>query len=412
MEFFSMEIDELTLVSGLEWQALMGGSSAAREKNSLGKELGSTRLVEMSNAHETLVGFLPAVASGADLPKKIYSLAAMLAGVPNISPYCVLVIEDGDVAILAALQDGLPSPGFDGYGPTENIIAAAREFINMAPQGVTVYGNCKLMDATPLALERIVQTTKTKSQALVRSLPKPAYKFGMLALLAIIFAATANYAYDYKKKQELAELAKLSYVNVDAKYLENVSALLKAAPPAKAVFAMLKDALGHTETTNNGWALSTILCDKAGCIYNWANDGGTNRSFVPPEKATQVVFADKGDALAYRIAYAQPLPSGLIPAQAQELDFIKKETVGQFQELVDMKVSSAFEKVDTFGVPSGLPGSPTKTYKEGAFTVIGPWYAMEVLENLPDVTAFESLELSVGTDQQLSFKATGKYYVK
>lgn len=406
-----MEVGGLTLVSGLEWQALMGIRSPASEKREIARELNATRHVEMSNGHETIVGFLPGEMA-AGLPKKLYSLSALLAGVPNISPYCVLVLEEGDVAILAALQDGLPAPGFDGYGSTEEVIATARDFINMAPEGVTVYGNCRLLDATPLTLEAIVQQTKTTKQGLLKNLPNPYMKAAVLLGLIALFSGTAYYAYNYQKKQEQAAAQLRSVVNVDAKYLENVFALLQASNPAKPTLTMLKAAIDQVDISNNGWSLTNILCNKTACTYNWKNDGGTNSSFNPPANVTGLSFSDKGDTLTYQVPYAQSLPMGVVSGQALSLETIRRNVVGKFQEYADLKVSSSFEKADIFGIPPGLPGTPAKTVKEGIFSVEGPWFAFEVLENLPDATAFESLDINISADQQLSFKAMGKYYVK
>lgn len=411
MEFFSMKVDGLTVASGLEWQALMGIGSAEKEKRSLAEELGSTRFVEMSGATDTLVGFL-SPEGAALLPKKAYSLAALLAGVPNISRYCVFIMQDGDAAVMAALRDGLPAPGFDGYDTTENVIATARQFISMAPQAVTVYGNCELLTPAPLTVEDIVKTSKARAKAQIKGLPNNVLKYGILAGLILALGFSANFAYDYHKKQEQLEAEKLAYVNVDAKYLESVSTLLKAAPPAKTTFSMLRDALEHSEVDNNGWALASITCNKSGCTYTWRNDGGTNRSFVAPEGASAPVFTDKGESLSYQLLYSQPLPTGLISATAPALETIRRDVLGQFQEVADLGVSSAFEKIDVFGLPPGLPSAPTKTFKEGAFTVTGPWLAVDALQFLPDVTAFETLEVNISTEQQISFKATGKYYVK
>jgi len=411
MELFSIEIDKTLLISGLEWQALSGPLSLVKEKQHIASELNATLHAEFSNGVETLVGFLPdELAVG--LPKKLHSLPGLLAGVPNIASYCVLIVEEGDVALLAALQNGQPAPGFDGYGPIEEIIETARNFINMAPAGVTVYGNCRLLNASPLTLETIVASSTTKKQALLKKMPNSSARYVMAAGVLFILALGANFAYNQYQKAERIKKEKLSYVNVDAVYQSNVAEVLKTAIPAKAAYSLLNKILGKLVVDNHGWAFATVLCQQGGCTYTWKNENGLNSSFVPPADASPLSFSDKGDVLVYQVPYKQAFQVGIDPRQATTLDAIRRDITGEFQKYYNLDVSSQFYKTDVFGVPPGLPGNPSKTYQAGTFTIKGPWYANDVLNNLPDAASFDALELTLGTDQQLQFTATGKYYVK
>jgi hypothetical protein len=242
--------------------------------------------------------------------------------------------------------------------------------------------------------------------------PNPTALLGALAgILAVGAIAVGWVHHQESEKKRLAQM-RASVVDVDAQYANTITQLITQAIPAKPAFKLLKEALANTVVLNGGWGLADILCQTDGCVYTWKVGTGTNATFGPPQNATELTYSAKGDAIAYKVPYSQPMPAGLpnVANAPSELD-VFKNVVGKLQNYKDLAVDAAFDPSTPMGM-TGLAGTPKHVYKSGQFVITGPWYAMETLQNLPDISSFDSLEVSISADQSIVFKATGKYYAK
>jgi hypothetical protein len=411
MELYTLDVNGVTLVSGLEWQTLLGLASQEREVRAIANEISAATYVAYKNDRETSCGFLERDKK-AGVPKKAHSLPVAFAGVPGVAPDSVFVYQDGDLAIIAALSNGIPTPGYDGYGSAAEVISHAQDFIKISPNPVQVYGNCDLLPGEPLSLEDIVAKSTTLKKAVLRPVPNPTVLIGVA--VGVLALGAALFLWNHHQQEERKRLARLraSMVDVDTQYLNNVKALVTQATPAKPVFKLLKEALAHTEVLNHGWALADILCQVDGCTYTWKASTGTNATFVAPQNATQLTYSPKGDTIGYRLNYSQPLPAGLADAStAPSEQDVFRNVVGKFQDYKDLSVDTAFDTSAPLGM-AGLAGTPKQVFKAGPFAITGPWYAMDTLQNLPDMASFDSLEVSINAEQSVVFKATGKYYAK
>ena len=411
MELYTLEVSGVALVSGLDWQKLLGLASQEREVRAIATEISAALYVAFQKESGTSCGFLERDKK-AEVPKKAHSLPVAFAGVPGVAPDSLFIYQDGDLALFAALSEGTPAPGYDGYGSADEIIAHAQDFIRISPNPVEVYGNCDRLPGNPLSLEDIVAKSTTLKKALLRPVPNPTALLG--ALVGIIAVGAIGGGLVYHKGQEKKRLARLraSMVDVDTQYATNIKSLVAQAFPAKTAYKQLKDALAHTPVLNGGWGLADILCQADGCVYTWKVGTGTNATFVPPQNASQLTYSAKGDTIAYKVVYTQPMQGGLPEAANAPVEQdVYKNVVGKFQDFRDLGVDTAFEAAQPLGM-TGLAGTPKHVYKSGQFAVTGPWYAMDALQNLPDMSSFDSLEVSINADQSIVFKATGKYYAK
>lgn len=412
MDFFSASVSGVSLVGGLEWRTLTGLSAAAKEIAECASDIGARHYVQVQNTLETTCGFLPEERR-VELPKKACSLAAILAGLPGVSPDCVFVVQEDNEAVIVALRDGAPAPGFDGYGPTDEIIETARKFIQMSANGVTVYGNCKELDPVSLTLAELVAKSTTIKAARIRRIPRPWVRYSGVLAVVLLICGGAKFYYNYDISQKKLAAARLAYVNIEEAYAKNVGVRFNEATPIKASFAKIKEMLASTPVAVGGWGLSEIACQKDGCSYLWKNEFGTNRSFVSPPLALNLTYSNKGDSISYQIAFAQPLPLGVDIAKVPTLQQILRDVTGDLQEFRDFSVAQTFEAPSTdFGVPPELPRPPKNPYKEGAYELTGPWYAVGAVEKLPDAATFETLLIAIDAEQHLTFKIVGKYYVK
>lgn len=411
MELNTLEVDGITLVSGLDWQKLAGLASHDREIHAIATEISAAVYVAYKNENGTSCGFLERDKK-AGVPKKAYSLPVAFAGVPGVSPDSLFIYQDGDLAIIAALSEGLPAPGYDGYGNTEDILSHAQDFIKISPNPVQVYGNCDIFPGTALSLEDLVAKSTTLKKAALRAVPNPTAVLG--ALIAILGIGAVAGGWMYHQNQEKKRLASLraNVVDVDAQYASNLRAIITQAIPSKPAFKLLKEALAHTQMLNGGWGLADILCQPDGCTYTWKVGTGTNATFVSPQNASGLTYSARGDTIAYKIAYTQPMSAGLpdIGTAPSDQD-VFKNVVGKLQAYRDLGLDTAFDASAPMGMV-GLTGTPKQVFKAGQFAVTGPWYAMDTLQNLPDLSSFDSLEVSIDAQQSIVFKAMGKYYAK
>jgi hypothetical protein len=411
MELYTLDVSGVALVSGLDWQKLTGIASQEREVRAIATEISAAAYVAYQNENGTSCGFLERVRK-AELPKKAHSLPVAFAGVPGVAPDSLFIYQDGELAIIAALSEGIPAPGYDGYGSAGEIISHAEDFIKISPNTVKVYGNCDAFPGTPLTLEDIVSKSTTLKKAGLRPVPNPVALLGALAGIVAVGAIGFGWVqHQESEKKRLAQM-RAAVVDVDAQYASAIKQLVTQAVPAKPAYKLLKEALANTQVLNGGWGLADILCQPDGCVYTWKVATGTNATFVPPQNATELTYSAKGDAIAYKIAYTQPMPNGLPDvANAPSEQDVFKNVVGKFQNYKDLAVDTAFDASAPMGM-TGLAGTPKHVFKSGQFVITGPWYAMDTLQNLPDISSFDSLEVSIGADQSIVFKATGKYYAK
>lgn len=412
MEFFAVNVAGISLISCLEWRTLTGLTTPVKEIVEHASDIGASLYVETRNETDITCGFLPNERR-VDLPKRAHSLAAVFAGVPDLSPDCVLVVQDKDVALMAALRNGMPAPGFDGYGPIAEIEELAKKFIQLAPGNVTVYGNCEQLSPVALTLDDVVKKSKTLKTSRLQAVPRPWVKVACLIATLLLLGGGAKYGYDYKQEQKRKAAERLAYVNVDEEYARSIRELFKAGLPVRQSVLQIRDVLASTPVTIGGWNLAEVVCQKDGCSYVWKNEFGTNRTFVPPAGALNLKYSNKGDQILYQIGFKTPLSTGIPYEKSLTNDQILRDVTGDLQEFRDFNVTQSFEPpAGDYGLPPGLPSTPTKTYKEGAFTLSGPWYALDAAQKLPEAAALETLKINFGAEEGIGFTITGKYYVQ
>ena len=412
MEFFASMVRGMAVVSGLEWRTLTGLGSAAKEIRENATDIGASYFVRTQSATGTTVGFLPDERRP-DLPKKARSLAALLAGVPGVSPDCVLVVQDQDVALMVGLREGMPAPGFDGYGPVDEVLRAAQEFIRVSPTAVKVYGNCETLQPDPLSLEEVVAKSTAAKSARIRAMPRPWVAVAIVAGVLIAAGVVGKYAHEFQAAQKKLDDIRKAYVNIDAVYDASVKERFRAMTPAIPAVAQLTQMLGAAPVSSGGWALSEIVCQKDGCSYVWKSVFGTNNTFTPPAGALNVTYANKGDVIVYQKAHPKPLLAGLDASRSPTQEQVLRDISGNLQEFKEFSVDQELTTATTtFGEPPGLPRHPTHPYKEGTFSLKGPWYALDAVQQLPETAALETLRITIDEAHNISFHLTGKYYVK
>jgi hypothetical protein len=413
MDFHATTVEGVALVCGLEWRALAGAAAADKELREYAKDIESKLYVEAKNAGSAVMcGFLPNDKK-ADLPRKPHSLPVVLSGVPDIAPDCVLVIEEGEYAIIAALLNGVPAPGFDGHGERDEIIAEAQAFIRLAPQGATVYGNCTALQARPLDLIEIVKTSTALKKARLHGLSaSPLVRITFLAIVLLAVAGAAKYGFYYKDSLKKIAAARLANADPNVTYKNSVTRLFQAAIPAKPAMAALTEMLGPIVVSEGGWDMVGIVCQKEGCTFTWKNGSGTNKTFVVPKEVKNIKYSQKGDVISYELQFIKPFLTGLNIEKPLSIEQIWRDVIGDFQQYAALGVDRSFGNPVIYGVPSGMHGTPTNPYKEGAYSVSGPWHALGALEKLPEASTFDTVVIEISTEKTINFKLSGKYYVQ
>lgn len=412
MEFFSAKVRGLPLVGGLEWRTLTGLDAPTKEIGEYAGDIGAARYVSVQNATDNTCGFLPDERKG-ETAGKVYAIAAVLAGMPGVSPDCVLFLQEGDNALLVALKDGLPAPGFDSFGPVLETLDLARKFIQMCSGNVTAYGTSADLGCTHLTLDQLVSRSTSLKVARLRPVPRPWIKAAIAVTVAAVALLVASQAYSYYQAQKKLVADRLAYVDVDAVYAKSSGDMFKTLIGAKAAYKDVVHMLAETPTSNGGWALAELACQKDGCTYLWKNENGTNRTFVPPKTALSLKYSPKGDVISYQGAFPRPLRLGVDTSKMPTNDEILRDVLGDLQAYKDFSIEPNFEPAAVdFALPPGLPRPPAHLFKEGAYSITGPGFAMEALTALPDTASFETLFLSLDSEQKLTFKIVGKYYVK
>jgi hypothetical protein len=412
MEFFSVNVGGVTLVGGLEWRTLTGLDSASKEIGENASDIGAARYVGVQNATDTTCGFLPDDRRG-EIPNKAVSVAALLAGMPSVAPDCVLFLQREEKALLVALRDGLPAPGYDCFGPVSEMLEAAHRFIQMCNGAVSTYGNGTELECRDLTLDQMVAESSHLKIGRLRAVPKPWVK-PMLALVGTIVACVAVLqAYTYYQGQKRLAAERLAYVDVDAAYAKSTADAFKTLIGAKQALADIRHLLANVQTANGGWLLAEIICQKDGCTYMWKNDDGTNRSFVPPASALNLTYSAKGDVISYQEAFVQPLRVGVDASALPTSSQVLRDVLGNLQAFKNFSVEPVFEPAAVdFALPPGLPRAPSRTYKEGTYSIGGPGYAMDAVSALPNSASFDNLHINIDAELQLTFTIAGKYYVQ
>ena len=457
MDFHVATVEGFALVSGLEWRALHGTGSADKEIRAYAAEVEAKLYVQagglkagkapkapkkpkapkapkaakkvkgkavkvaevvpevvepISLENTVMCGFMPEI-KAADAPKKVYSLPVVLSGYPDISPDCVFILEEGDKATVAALVDGLPAAGFDGQGEVYMMRKAVEDFILMSPKTIAVYGTSETLNATPLTLTELVEKSKTLKTALLHKIAiRPIFKAIGVGLLFLALAAGGKAAFDYKDNLEKMAKARMANANPDVAYENNVTPLFAAAIPVRPAMTALKAMLKPLSVAEGGWNMSSINCNKEGCSFVWLNATGTNKSFVVPGEVKNLKYSPNGEQVGYDLPYLKPLPVGIAISNALSAEQVLRDVVGDFQEYGQMGVVRNFGPAELYGMPSGLMGTPAKPYKEGAYSVSGPWYLLDVISKLPQASTFESVEIAIDAEHHITFKISGKYYVQ
>lgn len=413
MEFFATTVDGIALVSGLEWRALTGTVSADKETRRYAKDIDAKLYVDVKTDGGTVTcGFLPNE-NRTELPPKPHSLPVILAGMPGVAADCVLVIQDGDVATIAALLNGAPAPGFDGHGELAEVVEAAKAFIQLAPQGVTVYGNCAELESEPLELAELLKvSTKMKEARLHGLATPPMVRVGLLAVVFLCVAGAAKYGYDYKENLKKIAAERLANADPDVAYKNAVAPLFQSAISVRTAVATLREILGPIAISDGGWDMVGIVCQQNGCTFTWQNIAGTNKTFVVPPQVKNMKYSPRGDIVTYELQYAKPIPTGLDTEKPLTVEAIWRDVIGDFQQFTAMGVERNFTNPEVFGIPSGMLGKPTQPFKEGSYTLSGPWFALDSISHLPVASTFDTIVISIDTSKHINFKISGKYYVQ
>lgn len=414
MNFYATKVDGVALVCGLEWRALAGELTGDKEIRAYAKELDSKLYVEAkAEGQPTLCGFLPNEYKP-ELPRNAHSLPIALAGVPGIAGTCVLVIEEGDQAYIAALLNGMPAPGFDDYGSTADILDSARAFIRLAPSEVTVYGNSQELGAKEMDLATIVKSSTTLKQAKLKALAaSPVVRVAMLSVVLLVVGGLGKYGYDHMEalKQDIA--ARNQNVDPAVTYMNKVKPLFQAAIPAAPSVYALKEMIGPIVVSDGGWDMVGIVCQKAGCTFTWKNVYGTNKTFVVPPQVKNLRYSQKGDAISYDMEFIKPLRKGINIEPVPTLEQIWRDVIGDFQEYTRLGVERNFAAPKVFGIKKGEKApKKVKIFQEGIYSVSGPWHTLDVIQKLPQATTFESFAIRIEADKRVYFQLTGKYYVQ
>lgn len=420
MATHTFKVNGQQIIFGLDWMSLSGEAKESKEAAALARENAAAYQVRYAGERAVVYGFLPIDSVPEKVRKPVFvSAAALLATIPDMASSAIFIEVGAQQAKLVILENGVPSPGGDFFGP----VSEAEEIIHRVQQDAgenfAFYGNYTEVysHSIPMSLEELVADGDVAAATLVKAkLGIDTRLLGMMAFTVLLLVA--YFAYGYHKEQKaaqlLAEQRAKPKLDPERQYKE---AILKALPnvgvPASKAVKAFMGSWGSQEILVGGWALTNVECVPQGCQYQWGIVGGDNKSLRDALGNLPYQFNVDGTGVKYSVPNNK---TDLGPPNFDQLpkmaDF-QLVTGSLMQNLRLIGVTVSMEQITLFGAD---PSINVKALKSpiyfGKLTISGKLGLLEeIFSRLPDNTTVRRMTIKFENGEP-TFLIEGNYYVK
>lgn len=397
---------------GLQWFAAI--SNSTEEVLQMAKKLKANVYAEAEHDSSRLLGF-----GEIRRWKGVRSAAASVAeALPEGGVFIHTIRKDGTTCVIAV--DGerrVPVPGMDLTGPREEMIEAAKAYINSMPdQVVKVFGDVmtyEIEGAHELELDRIA------SEAVISGALNPVSKMDarwVLVPLLVLGLGGVMYSdeiVEYVSPQAVAVASAEDTYRRDVKAA--VDSVLQANQFPSSVMAGFLPFLETVLSEGEGWKIDGMKCTGVVCDATWRRGpGATSEGFLRlmnlQASDTSVRFPDM-DTATRKLAFTKgPAPEKLVIAPGATF----AKVVGTWlQGLADRGLPKAnVGQMQPLVTPSGsdVAASDIPHFGQYQFTVEFKEDDLNAVASLPDLMTIESIELRREGEKKMTVQFNGKYY--
>lgn len=402
-----MDAGNVRLVFDLIWVKLPDGSKGTVAENASGAKL-AVHLKGDEYSH--IAGYLNDPEGGR---KRRIAFAAVVASAFRSEKGLLLFLEmEDDEAIMVAVRNGLPVPDYDRYGYRQDLMSAAREFLQDHPSAQILsntddFPQSEIFDLNAFLDDK--ETRKLFSKAALRPISNNRKTMVLFAALIAFGGYVGWDHYQTKKKADMAAqvAAQQQKINPEQLYAQLLpSAIATEGMQARDAAALLKN-ISSWEMSAGGWGVNYIKCNAGGCgmTYGRRLKTSTFRDLVGAVGKGNLTLATDQTAIK-SVPYPAPLAkigrTALKPAQDALVDMLSP--LQRLGGAVTFGVSP-MAKFPAGGV------TPPGAISKGEVTVQGPFWASEIMSGLPEWALVREFGItSKGAD--LFFNATIIFFSK
>ena len=343
---------------------------------------------------------------------KIFSFAALVAThFKNEKAILLFVAVDDNDAIMTCIRSGLPVPDFDRYGPMQELMEIAEEFLGESKDAKIIGATELFGRVNPFDFKTFIASKETAR--LLRKARLKSVNFDARPLIvAGITAACGLYAgYDYfhgiQQKEEAARVA-VAQKPADQIYAEALPAAIAQQGISRKSATDLVAFANAQSITANGWRISAMRCTAGGCTQTWVRDisSSSYRDLINAIGKDNVSFAtDQTASKAVSFPTTEPVRVDMSKLPLEQDGLIS--LLGPIQKLggrIVLGIGSS-TKFPAGGV------TPKGAIKKGEIKMQGPLWGLEVLSGLPNWVVVRDINYSL-KNAKPTFEATLVFFTR
>lgn len=368
---------------------------------------------------DTMVGLYSPSAEEAKTKGRLISFAALMAHhYAAERSALVFVSTSDDNAAMAAIENGLPVPDTDRFGPIEELVDVAREYIAENP-GTKVFGTAGNLGSTEIeefdldAFLKSKETRKLFGPCSIKKLDSNRRTMAMAAAL-LLFGAYVGYDY-YEQKRKAEEAARLATMQKtpEQQYAEGLRAAIKQQGMPISMVKQLLGLAGKQETTAAGWRVSKLQCSSMGCNATWKREAKTATfadliSVLGKDRLTLATDQTAVKTIPASLSAAESAyPDPIALPKEQDAWVTLLTPLQKTGGVLNFGISQATVlPVDGITIPNGVRKSEIK--------VTGPAWGGNYFASLPNWALVRDLSftLSAGSDSRLTIDGTIIFFTR
>lgn len=440
MDAYIANISKNSIAFGLRWAVLPGVERTRKEIKKLAQEAGAASYVSLPNPGDRpKIGTLSDrayVDKGASRTSASSAAAILSLAYRDELKNAIFGIRLTTSRVsLIAFKNGYPLIGYDLVVTVEQIDDKVSSYLQEvgADDVATVkfYGDADLFAGRVVsAFSKDALFGAVDKKTLASARLRRAKSRLVMWLLVLAGLAGAAGAVDHYLTQQQQAAVKAIPVAIDpnALYRQSAGAYLAAVGYQSGFVAgAIVGQINSLPLFHAGWRIQSGSCkatsDAVACVITWANtDGGTFQSFgssgLPGLRAYRTEYKESMTTLDTLFEIPFKAPRGLKVEHLVSKDQFTLFYGSSAQSMTNVGVVMSFAKSTIVALPptpaGGQPiteSSLKEPVREGSWTMAGDWGFYSSLTDMPVNMTLEAVEINVSNDQ-ISMKASGKYYVK
>lgn len=426
---------DIRLIFDLIWTRLPDDSMTTVRESAAS---GATHFSLMKVGEEVMAGYI--AMDKERVSRQQISFAAAVASQYKEEGQVLLVVDlVDDESILIGINNGMPVPDFDRYGPRADIRAAAMEFREEHP-GARLVGDTSIFEGSNLEIDLFdindfltgKQAKAVLKQCSLRPIRSGTSVNPLFLIVAVLIAGGIGYdMWATQKAKREAEAAAANAIPPEQIYADGFSAAASAEGMTPAEARATYRRMSLTEVEIDGWRVKEFRCTKSGCQAQWIRQypsatfaqlaGGLKMRGITPvfaadQTATTQMPPPSGPAPAFAAPAPVPAP-GLAPAPAAAKGISLLALENEPDVWVKLlKPLQALGPLAPFNLTAGTKFTvsgvaPSNAAKRGEVRVKGSLWLAEYLERLPDTVRVRDMTISADAEKP-SLTMTVVYFAK